>query len=64
MSFDDRITRLERELDGVGPGEAVVIRVYRVPADLPDGEQDAWCAAHPEAVSKTVRWPRPAEEAE
>jgi hypothetical protein len=64
MTVDGRLSALERELEGRGrPEEEVVVKVLRIPPDVPEAEQDAWIASHPEAVSKVVRWPRPAPDA-
>jgi hypothetical protein len=54
-----RFLKMLREQLGIGsapmfPRPAVVIKVLRIPPDLPEDEQDAWIAAHPEAISKVV----------
>jgi hypothetical protein len=54
MSVDGRLSALERELEDRGGQEGVIIKVLRIPPDVPEDAEGAWIASHPEAISKTV----------
>jgi hypothetical protein len=63
MSMDARVTKLE---DALGPDEEITIRVVHVPVEVEAEDLDAYLAAHPEAVTKTIvhrgpaqSWPPP-----
>ena len=52
MTLDQRLTRIEEQLQAEGPEETIRIRVIRLPPDIED--VDDFIVKHPEAVERVV----------